>query len=689
MSSAVKFLFLATMAISGFLLFQLQPMIARFILPWFGGSAATWTACMLFFQAGLLVGYAYAHLAIRPFPPKAQVAIHLILISGAIATLPITPSDTWKPNGIENPTGYIFLLLSGCTALPYAMLSATSPLLQSWLTILGAKTPSRFFAMSNFGSLLGLLSYPFFVDPLLPTTTQTLVWSWGFALFAVLMTGCGLATWLGVPPEISAIGIKKPHVEDGPKLSKISSWFALSALGSMLLLATTNEITSRVPVNPFLWVIPLSIYLLSFVIVFARPAAYRPNVYGPAFAIAVIVAFSLPLFLNDEYSLLRIVSELLPFGLGCMICHGELSNRQPQSQDLTLYYMVMALGGAAGGVSISLLAPQLFADYWEYPATIIVVGIIGVASITPPFNKAAYTHRMLRPLAALVLIFSFVMIAYSSITESEEVIAQIRNFYGVIKVSEEEPDSPTDHLLIMTQSGENQGEQYMDEKLRLKPACDFAADSGLGLALDYLTLRNPSLGRKLGAVGLGVGIMAASSNANDTVHYYELNPAVTDFANKYFFYLKDSAAKVDVVHGDGRLTLERELTTGSQQYDLLHVDAFRGNAPPVHLMTKEAFEIYLRHLKNDGFLIVTSHPGYLNASSLFRGLAKELGLTVKWFSSPDDCESDVGFAVFTRDEKFLLQENVKKRISQWPDNGSRTVLWTDQSSSLMSLMVWR
>src|SRR5438105_5554542 len=181
------------------------------------------------------------------------------------------------------------------------------------------------------------------------------------------------------------------------------------------------------------------------------------------------------------------------------------------------------------------------------------------------------------------------MIAYSSITESEEVIAQIRNFYGVIKVSEEEPDSPTDHLLIMTQSGENQGEQYMDEKLRLKPACDFAADSGLGLALDYLTLRNPSLGRKLGAVGLGVGIMAASSNANDTVHYYELNPAVTDFANKYFFYLKDSAAKIDVVHGDGRLTLERELTTGSQQYDLLHVDAFRGNAPPVHLMTKEAF----------------------------------------------------------------------------------------------------
>jgi spermidine synthase len=229
----------------------------------------------------------------------------------------------------------------------------------------------------------------------------------------------------------------------------------------------------------------------------------------------------------------------------------------------------------------------------------------------------------------------------------------------------------------------------MDEKLRLKPACDFAADSGLGLALDYLTLRNPSLGRKLGAVGLGVGIMAASSKANDTVHYYELNPAVTDFANKYFFYLKDSAAKIDVVHGDGRLSLERELTTGSQQYDLLHVDAFRGNAPPVHLMTKEAFEIYLRHLKNDGFLIVTSHPGYLNASSLFRGLAKELGLTVKWFSSPVDCESDVGFAVFTRDEKFLLQENVKKRISQWPDNDSRTVLWTDQSSSLMSLMVWR
>jgi hypothetical protein len=678
------------MAISGFLLFQVQPMIARFILPWFGGSATTWTACMLFFQAGLLLGYTYAHLAIRPFPPKAQVAIHLIFISGAIATLPITPSDTWKPNGIENPTGYIFLLLSGCTALPYVMLSATSPLLQSWLTILGAKTPSRFFAMSNFGSLLGLLSYPFFVDPLLPTTTQTLVWSWGFALFAVLMAGCGLATLLGVPLETLAIGIKKPHVEDRPKFAKINIWFALSALGSMLLLAATNEITSHVPVNPFLWVIPLSIYLLSFVIVFARPAAYRPNVYVPAFAIAVIVAFTLPLFLDDNYSLLQIAAELLPFGLGCMICHGELSNRQPQSQYLTLYYMVMALGGAAGGVSISLLAPQLFADYWEYPATIIMVGLIGVVSITlPPFSKTTYTRRMLRPLTALILIFSFGMIAYSLITESEDVIAQSRNFYGVIKVHEEEPDSPTDHLLIMTQSGENQGEQYADEKLRHKPPCDFAADSGLGLALDYLTLRNQRVGRKLGVVGLGVGMMAALSNANDSVRYYELNPAVTDFANKYFFYLKDSAAKIDVVHGDGRLTLERELISGSQQYDLLHVDAFRGNAPPVHLMTKEAFEIYLGHLKVAGFLVVTSHPGYLNSSSLFRGLAKELGLTVKWFSSPDDCESNVGFAVFTRDGKFFLQENVRRRISQWPDNSSRTVLWTDQSSSLMSLMVWR
>jgi hypothetical protein len=690
MNSAIKFLFLVTMAISGFLLFQLQPMIARFILPWFGGSATTWTACMLFFQAGLLLGYTYAHLAIRPFPPKAQVAIHLMLISGAIATLPITPSDIWKPNAIENPTGYIFLLLSGCTALPYAVLSATSPLLQNWLTILGAKTPSRFFAMSNFGSLLGLLSYPFFVDPLLPTTTQTLVWSWGFALFAVLMAGCGLAILLGVPLETLAIGIKRPHVEDRPKFAKINNWFALSALGSMLLLATTNEITSHVPVNPFLWVIPLSIYLLSFVIVFARPAAYRPNVYVPAFAIAVIVAFALPLVLNDSHSLLRIAAELLPFGLGCMICHGELSNRQPQSQDLTLYYLVMALGGAAGGVSVSLIAPQLFADYWEYPATIIAVGLIGVVSITfPPFSKTAYTHRMLRPLTALVLIFSFGMIAYSVIMESEDVIAQSRNFYGVIKVHEEEPDSPTDHLLIMTQSGENQGEQYTDEKLRDKPACDFAADSGLGLALDYLTLRNPSVGRKLGVVGLGVGITAALSNANDTVRYYELNPAVTDFANKYFFYLKDSAAKIDVVHGDGRLTLERELVSGSQQYDLLHVDAFRGNAPPVHLMTKEAFEIYLGHLRNDGFLVVTSHPGYLNSSSLFRGLAKELGLKVRWFSSPNDCESDVGFAVFTRDGKFFLQENVGKRISQWPDNSSRTVLWTDQSSSLMSLMVWR
>ena len=685
------FAFIATMALSGLLLFMVQPMMARYILPWFGGSATTWTASMLFFQAALLLGYLYAHIFTRPLSPTAQIALHAALILLAFLTLPITPSDSWKPDVVANPTGYIFLLLAASVGAPYAILSATSPLLQNWLAIIGNRAPAQFFAVSNFGSFLGLLSYPFLVEPLLPAITQTRWWSAAFVVFGVLMVACGvLAAWMRTRLTIPHPSRLVPEREM-PSAKISAKWFFFSALGSVLLLATSNSITSYVPVNPFLWVIPLSLYLLSFVVVFAGPNAYRPAYYVPAFLVATLVALLFAILYEDDYAALRIGAELVAFALGCMICHGELARRQPPPRQLTFYYVVMSAGGVAGGLFVSLLAPLVFADYWEFPLGLLLTGIVGVLMLGRHPDARAYERTLLRPLAACLFIGVIATAVYGVITDSRDVIAQKRNFYGVLKVEEEGRGSRADHRLAMYQAGENQGEQLLDAELRRQPSCDFAHDSGLGIALDYLAKRNGAAGRNIGVIGLGAGMLATYGTPADRIRYYELNPAVTDMAHAYFTYLKDTSAKIEILHGDGRLLLDRELAAGSRQYDLLHIDAFRGNAPPLHLMTKEAFAIYLGHLKRDGLLVVTSHSDYYNTSALFRGIADEIKMRVEWFEAhdPDDCGSKVGFAVFSRDPGFFDDPAAKERISEWPDGATTKLLWTDQSSSLMSLMIWR
>lgn len=680
----------ATMALSGFLLFQVQPMMARYILPWFGGSATTWTVCMLFFQLNLLLGYFYAHVFTRPFRPRTQAILHVALIAAALIALPITPTEGLKPLDADNPTAKILLLLTICVGLPYLVLATTTPLVQNWLASVGSSTPSRLFALSNFGSFLGLLSYPFVVDLYLPTDSQTQWWSIGFAAYAALMIGFGLLVVLHRGGTSVQAPMRHAPEETASRSAPgdFALWFTLSAFGSAALLAVTNDITSYVSVNPFLWILPLCLYLLSFVVTFAWPGFYRVGPFGQIFAALLVLNFFTATELGIDNAFAAIAIGVACFTACCMICQGELARRQPPPQGLTYFYLALAAGGAAGGAFVSLVAPVIFPDYWELPLALIGTGALYLAlNRTPLAAKAQLAPRA--AMAAAVAV-SAALAVYSEVFEGAEMLDRHRNFYGVLKVDEADVNDPQTHRFIMRQAGERQGEQSAEPSHANEPPCDFNDDSGIGIAIRHAQAKNPG-GINIGIIGLGAGMMVTYGRPQDKFHYYELNPKVTDFAREHFTFLERAKSPVEISHGDGRLALERELKTkGPQNFDVILMDAFRGNAPPAHLMTREAFEIYFRHLREGGTLVVTSHSDYYDASSLFRGMADLLKTDARWVPTRKTatCRSDLGFALFTRDGTFFDTEPVKSRIGKWEDNGTHKTVWTDQSSSLMSLMVW-
>jgi hypothetical protein len=673
------------MTLSGFLLFQVQPMMARYILPWFGGSATTWTVCLLFFQIALLLGYAYAYLFTKPFGLRTQIIVHACVVAVSLASLPITPSDTFKPTDASDPTWRILMLLLVSVGLPYFVLATTTPLVQRWLAALGSETPSRLFALSNLGSFLGLVTYPAVVDLYLPTNSQTWWWSASYVAYAVLIAGFAALTFF-MWDRASKSELGTPTAKQTPARWKDAGvWFLLSMLGSVSLLAITNYITSYVAVNPFLWILPLSIYLLSFVIAFGRPAFYRPGVIGILYAVALAYNFFTATDYGIDSAFGVIAINLVCFLFCCLVCQGELARRQPAPSALTFFYMTLAAGGAMGGVFVSVVAPIIFPDYWELPIGLIGVGVLFVCLYLPWRERRLALASLVMCLGILTAV-GFVIL--SEVYEGEEVIDQRRNFYGVIRVEEVDDEDPNTARYVMKQAGERQGEQYQAAAKRDSAPCDFNPDSGIGRTVDYLQRRNGD-GLRIGVVGLGVGMLVTQGRAQDSYQYYELNPQVTDLANEDFSFLKDTKSKVSVVGGDGRLSLERELkANGPHNFDLLHIDAFRGNAPPAHLMTKEAFELYFKHLKPDGVLAVTSHRDYYDASSLFRGMADVVGAQVRWFPAAKSCYTGVGFAIFSRSPDLFADERVRARAGEWDDHGTSKIVWTDQKSSLMSLLIW-
>jgi hypothetical protein len=624
-----------TIFLSAFLLFAVQPMIGKIILPWFGGSAAVWSTCLLFFQAALLAGYLYAHRSTQSLKPKRQATLHMVLMAISLALLPILPSPNWKPTQAGDPSLRILLLLSATIGLPYLLLSTTSPLLQAWyVAAKPGAIPYRLFALSNFGSLLALVSYPFLVEPAFTTHAQAYGWSGVYAVFVVI---CGVVAWraMRLTPQQPTVleSAAAPAIAPAPSWTVRLLWIALAGCASTLLLAISSHLSANVAPIPFLWVLPLAVYLLSFIFCFERDKIYNRGVFLPLLIIALFGA-GYAVYANEgnpniEWAIPTFVAALF---VCCMVCHGELARLKPDPRHLTSFYLMISVGGTVGGLFVAIIAPHVFHTYFELP--LAMVACIALAAtvlwMAPQTWKGKIPVRPVR-IAMLVLTAGLaIFLGYEKYKSDKIFRLSMRNFYGVLRVRDIAPDETTPAVRRLIHGTINHGTQLLDAAHRDEPTSYYGPFSGLGRAMAYFKTRGPM---RVAIVGLGAGVTASFCRAGDTFRFYEINSLALSIASTWFTFLRDCKADHQVLLGDARLTLEAQ---PSQQYDLMAIDAFTSDAIPVHLLTREAFALYFRHLKPDGILAVHVSNRYLDLVPVVSRNARDLGKTAMDVDDEDE-----------------------------------------------------
>ncbi len=686
-----------TIFVGAFLLFQVQPLIGKYILPWFGGGPGVWTTCLLFFQLLLLGGYAYAHVLSRWLQPRAQALTHLVLLGVAVTLLPITPADAWKPHSGDAPTLHILALLAACLGLPYFLLSATSPLLQQWFSrAQPGRSPYRLYALSNVGSLLALVSYPFYFETHFTRQTQAALWGWGLAAFVFCCGFCAWSLWraAGRAEQTSTEQAPIKEVEQRPTLRGRLLWLLLPACASVLLLATTNKICQDVAVMPFLWVVPLGLYLLSFIICFDSPRWY----VRPPFLVALLASgYGVCWALAQGIELALFKQVVIYSGtlfVGCMICHGELYRLKPAPRHLTSYYLMIATGGALGGLFVAVAAPLLFSDFYELHLGLVLcwalLTVVLASEPRPAGDQPArwFAQWPWRLLVGVTLLISTLIFAHALWThvsdERLQSVCKTRNFYGVLTVFEYSKDDPEEHHFMLQHGVTMHGLQFAELPRSSWPTTYYGKQSGIGLALDSL----PAGRRRLGLVGLGVGTVAAYAQAGDRLRIYEINPDVQRLARSYFSYLPNCLAKVEVVLGDARLSLENE---PSQHFDLLVLDAFSSDAIPVHLLTKEAFEIYARHMQTNGLIAVHISNQHLNLEPVVINLARQFNFEFAMITHDENTEewwdNSSTWILLSRDRARLHTPAFEHAATFLSTNAVSVPLWTDDFASLFQILL--
>jgi len=771
-----------TIFLSAFLLFSVQLLLGKHILPWFGGVPSVWTTCMLFFQSLLLGGYAYAHwLAARP-SALAQRMIHFTLVALSLALLsafaldwgtPLLPDGNWKPAPDADPVGAIVLLLAAAVGLPFLVLSATNPLLQAWFSAAHPDaSPYRLYALSNLGSLLGLLSYPLVVEVWLPLGQQATLWAIGYVAFAA---GMAFSAWRsGRVAALPARAEGEPAAR--PARTQVLLWFGLSACGSILLLATTNQMTQEVAVVPLLWMLPLAIYLLSFILCFDSRSRYSRSVFLAALLPALVFA-TLLLQHGIQTPLVAQIGILaVALFVACMVCHGELARLKPHPRYLTAFYLAVAAGGALGGVFVGILAPRLFPGMWELPialwltaalslgtlahdrssflyrgpaasghaallSSLLLAGLMfadrvgqadSIAKVwrgaadwpialltaaavsillflrrspslagaeagggTPARDRAsgggaqgAGPHRAVTAtMTASLLLFAAMQVAVIT-APLANAVAVSRNFYGVLTVLSEDAANPVEHSYRLQHGRVLHGIQYRSPDRRQQPNAYYGPGTGIALAIaDHPKRLKGNM--RVGIIGLGAGAMAAYGRAGDAFRFYEINPEVVRLAqgpDGLFTYLRDTPAAVEVVLGDARIALEHELQENRPgEYDVLAIDAFNSDAIPVHLLTREAFAIWLAHLADDGVLAIHVSNRYLDLRPVLLRLARHYRLDFADVVHETTAEGRWG-----SDWVLMSRRELTATLSRLPAEAGRSFpaapLWTDDYSNVFGVL---
>jgi hypothetical protein len=641
--------------LSAFLLFLIQPILAKLILPWFGGSAAVWTTCLVFYQVALLGGYIYAN-AVTRLRPAVQASLHCVLLAAALAFLPAIPGERWKSASAALPAWSILLLLVSVLGLPYFVLSATSPLLQAWYARRWSD-PYRLFALSNAGALMALIAYPILVEPNVATRRQDVWWSAAFVVFAVL---CGSIAWFSRAPY----SVRDVY----PTPSGRWTWIALAAAGSMLLLATTNQLTQNVAAVPLLWIVPLAIYLVSFILCFESSRWYRRGIYLRLLAMALgAVGYAIYDIQLSDSLLISIPIFAAGLFVGCMFCHGELAARAPPEGQLTSFYVMIALGGALGAVFIGLIAPLIFSGVYELPVAMLTVAVLAAVLQW----KEQWSQRLLWIVAGVAMA---VVLGAQVQGYHHNAILLVRNFYGALRVVESGGARVLYHGTI------KHGSQFLADSRRRWPTSYYGLPSGIGLTLEHCCARE----KRVGVIGLGAGTLAAYGAPGDEFRFYEINPQVIGIAESQFSFLGDSKAKIEVAQGDARLSLERE---PPGHFNVLVVDAFSGDAIPVHLLTKEAFAVYLRHMDPAGVIAFHVSNQFLDLAPAVRRLAVEYGFDAVQIHSDRDEDrglSSATWVLVTRNREFLARGVIARVAMPIPPREVR--LWTDDYNNLLQLI---
>jgi hypothetical protein len=668
--------------LSAFLIFIIEPMMGKYLLPWFGGGANIWNVVMLFYVSVLFLGYAYSTFLVK-LPIKKQIVIHSILLILSLVILiahfllwksPLFPPDSFRPVDSSKPIQKILYILSFSILFPFFILSTTSTLVQYiyGLTI-KKKSAYSLYAVSNAASFLAVFLYPFLIEPRLKLSNQSIIWSIGFIFYFVLI-GIILRKYLQYGKTATIVPFFLNKQVSFMSLVKPIIWITLSAFTNVLLFSLTAYVTQGVAPMPFVWLVPIALYLLSFIVAFSGIRWYEQIFHIPLGMVLIVVCLIIYTGLFSIGNIFDYVFFFITAFFIFLIVHTELFNIRPSIGRLPAFYLLTSLGGVIGAFISVYVFPYLFLDLLDYPFSLIIALVVFTAVLAFKSRKNLVFIQA-SALGVLLLVFSLSMIIYY-VRLDRNIIFINRNFYGVVKIKDyidEEKYPETERVLL--NGTIKHGAQYIGSARRFEPTSYYQKESGIGELIGYYQ-KNNQKPLKLGVVGLGAGTLAAYCQKKDIVKFYEINPIVLNIADKYFSnirYCTDQGGEVIFKEGDARLSMEQELDKGkTQKFDILAIDAFTDDSIPVHLLTLQAVQIYLKHLENDGYLAIHISNGYLDLALVLKTISEYLHLNSAIISK----KSSEWFLMSTRE--IPIGESTAKI--------SKIKLWTDDYSDLLSVL---